>query len=191
MRILYFPALGVALLTIGSSESGEKDKRAERLAFLGIAIQVCAGATLILLQASAGYYGWALVFGPNLQSVIGLVDPYTQAVVGLIPLMWISAIHVAMSYNSARRQAIPNSLRLSSFLLVGLTTSLLYVGAATIRSSGSEQALGLPSIIFSIAAHLAVFALLFIVLQWIRLAANRFPNPGLAQFTLRAIAAWL
>ncbi len=191
LRILYFPALISALLCCGAGEVGGKGDPAKRFAFWGVVIQLSAAGILILLQARVGLYGWALLFGPSLQSVIGYVDPYTQAVAGLIPLAWISAIYVLTSFRSASNQTISNSLRLRSFLMAGLTVSVLYMVAARMRWNTSDQPFTLSVLVFTMATQLAIFVLLFLVLQAIRLAAGRFPDPGLAQLALRAVVAWI
>jgi Sulfatase len=188
MQALYFPALCAAVLCI---DLGEERERARRLACFFVIAQLAAGAVLILFESKAGLYGCALLFGPIVEKLLGFVEPFTQAVAGLIPLAWISAIHIRTSFRSAGSQAISNTMKLSSFLMAALTVSLLYLGAARMRLASSDQPFTLSALSFSVASHLAVFALLFVVLQWIRLVASRAPNPGLAQFALRAVVAWL
>jgi glucan phosphoethanolaminetransferase (alkaline phosphatase superfamily) len=188
MQMLYFPALCAALLCI---EMGRERERARRLAFFFVIAQLAAGAVLVLVQSKAGLYGCALLFGPVVQKLLGSVDPYIQAVAGLIPLAWISAIHIRTSFRATGSQAISNTMRLSSFLMAALAVSLLYLGAARMRLASSDQPFTLPALSFSVASHLAVFALIFVVLQWIRLAASRSSNPGLVQFALRAVVAWI
>jgi hypothetical protein len=75
--------------------------------------------------------------------------------------------------------------------MAALTVSVLYLGAAGMRLTVSDPPFSWPALSVSIASHLAVFTLVFVALQWISVAANRFSNPGLAQFALRAIVSWI
>src|SRR5215472_13281819 len=135
MQTLYFPLLCAALLSISIGEKGERSKR---LAFACVIAQVMVGAVLVLFQSRAGLFGLALLFGPSLQRILGFVEPYTQALMGLVPLIWISAIHVGTSFRSAASRTIPNTMRLSSFLGAGVSVSLLFLGAARMRLNGAD-----------------------------------------------------
>lgn len=188
MQILYFPVFCAAVLCINV---GEKQEGTKRLAGILAAAQIAIGAVLSLFQSQMGLWGCTLLFGPILPRLLGFVEPYTQAVIGLIPLAWISAIHIRASFGSLLgNKKIANTLQLRPFLLAGLTSSLLYLGAARFRLSNPDQPFTLFTQMISVISHLAVFTLLFVALQWIRVLANRFSNPAVVQFALRATLAW-
>jgi hypothetical protein len=188
MQVLYFPLLCAALVSIGMGD--EKKEKVRRLAGMLVITQLVIGAVLVCYPP-LGFWGSALLFGPTVETLLGFVEPYPLAVIGLIPVAWISVIHVKASIRScAGRGKVDNKLKLSSFLLAALTSSVLYLWAARLRLGNADHQFALSALLISLVSHLAVFAFIFVALQWIRVVANRFSNPGLVQFVLRATLAW-
>lgn len=188
MQILYFPLLCAALISL---DVGQERQNSKRLAAIFGITQLVVGGVFILFNSKVGVWGCTLLFGPTLQTLLGFVEPYSQAVIGLIPLVWISAIHIRASLRASLGGGkIAGTLKLSSFLLAALTSSLLYFWAAKLRLSSADEPFTLSALLISLVSHLAAFTFIFVALQWIRIIANRFSNPGLVQFALRAILAW-
>jgi glucan phosphoethanolaminetransferase (alkaline phosphatase superfamily) len=185
MQTLYFPAFCAALVCI---EPWGKNKKLKGLIYFCVISQLALGGLLTLFRG-AGLYGWALLFGPHTQAVLHYVEPYTQAVVGLIPLAWISTIHIIGAIRRDRHALAPNTLKIGSFMMAGLAVSLLYHFAARMQLAHSKQTLSWYSAGLSVALHVFAFTALFVGLQWIRLAASKFSNPNLVQLALRSVAA--
>src|SRR5579859_1834728 len=89
---LYFPTLLGALLSI---DIGEGKKKAQRLAALFVAGQVIAGFALYFSAGRKAMAGWPLVYGPNVRTPAGDITTCIEAFACLVPLLWMSAIHVA------------------------------------------------------------------------------------------------
>ncbi|HEY6249992.1 MAG TPA: sulfatase-like hydrolase/transferase [Candidatus Angelobacter sp.] len=186
--ILYFPLFLGALVTI---DLGRQGQRSRRLATIFLAGQMVAGFALFFSWGMKSSFGWSMLYGPNVRTPMGSILCYIDAIACLLPLLWISAIHLATALPAARQKKIVNTLRLSSFLLAALATSLLYSVWANMRLAAGGQPLSIAGLGFSLAAHLTIFVGLFIVLQGIRVISNHFPNPSIAQLAMRSLAAWL
>ncbi len=185
---LYFPTLLGALLSI---DIGEGKKKAQRLAALFVACQVIAGFALYFSAGRKAMAGWPLVYGPNVRTPAGDITTCIEAFACLVPLLWMSAIHVAWSFRSVTARRIANKINLTPFLISGMGSFLLYAVSSGFNSAPGRSPLPISALAVSMVAHLAIFTLVFLVLQWIAALANRFSNPGAIQFVMRAAVAAL
>jgi len=185
---LYFPLL---LLALAAVDLGNKGKLSRRLAAIFLLAQLVAGFTLYFLAGIKTPLGWSMLYGPNVRAPMGSLTSYVEAIACLLPLLWISGIHVATALPAARQRKIVSTMRSSSFVMAALASFLLYSVWANGRLAAAGQPLSIVGLGFSMAAHLGIFSALFVVLEWIRVISNRFPNPGLAQFALRSLVGWL
>lgn len=189
--LVYFPMLAAALFSVEIGQAGAKKRKLLYLAFIFLMIQVGAGLLLYLIPGSQAQFAWALVYGPDVRLQHGEITDYLQALACLVPLIWVSGIHIAGSFRSVAAGVAANTMTLTSFLAAGLTTSLLYEGGGVLRRAHGGAPASLSAMILGLGAHLVIFLIIFLVLQWIRVIANRFPDPGIAQFAIRCLAAWL
>ncbi|HLJ28060.1 MAG TPA: sulfatase-like hydrolase/transferase [Candidatus Angelobacter sp.] len=179
--LLYFPSFLAALLCL--------EEKARKLAGVFVVVQFVVGFALLFSQGVKVPLGWCMLYGPNVRTPAGDLFTYIHAIGCLLPLLWLSGTQVATAFRASGRETIADTMNLSSFLLAGTAAALLYAGSAMVRLG--SQLFSLATLGFSMAAHLAVFAAIFLVLQWVRVIACRFPNPGLAQFAMRLVAGWL
>jgi hypothetical protein len=186
--ILYFPALLGALLSI---DIGQNSKRSQRLAASFVVVQMIAGFALYFSDGRKASAGPALLYGPNVRMPIGDITTCIEAFVCLVPLMWISFIHIATAFRSGTKGTPASKTNLAPFLMAGAGTFLLYAVSSGLKSTSGRQPIPILALAVSLMAHLAVFAVIFLVLQWITLLAGRFSNPAAAQFIMRAVAAAL
>ncbi len=189
--MLYFPVFAAALLSVDIGRVAAQRRTLQLVAAVFLIIQVAAGLVLYVLPGRQSYFAWALVYGPDVRMQHGDLSSYLQALACLVPVIWVSAIHVASSFRAAGARAVANTMNFSSFLVAGLAAALLYQGAAMVRLAHGGTPFSSSILIFVIAAHLAIFLIIFLVLQWIRVIANFFPDPGIAQFAIRCVATWL
>ncbi|HKD16057.1 MAG TPA: sulfatase-like hydrolase/transferase [Candidatus Angelobacter sp.] len=186
--ILYFPLFLGALATI---DVGQQRKRSRRYASILLVGQIVAGFGLFFSHGIKSSFGWGMLYGPNVRTPMGYITSYLEAIACLLPLLWISGIHVATALPAARQKKIVSTLRFSSFLMAALASFVLYSVWANGRLAAAGQPLSIVGLGFSMAAHFGIFSGLFVVLQWIGVISNRFPNPGIAQFALRSLVGWL
>ena len=184
-HVLYFPLLAAALLSV----VGNRGSLARRFAGVCICIQALVAFLVYFFGGSYSLFGWDLAYGPKLQLPSGHLETYTDSLVCLVPLIWIAVAGIMSAVPAPDAKMISGSTRFSSFFLAGLAVSLLYAGSARLRMTTSGQQVSFPEIFFSVAAHLAIFTALFLALEWIRVLANRFPNPSMMQFAIRHLAA--
>jgi arylsulfatase A-like enzyme len=190
-HVLYFPAFAAALL---ASDMGLKDRKkqwAQRSAAVLLIVQIAAGFLLYFLPGSKEYFGWVFLYGPNVRMPSGEIVTYCESIACLIPLGWISMIHVVTSLHTVTWRKPGNGVSLSSFLIAGVATPLLYQAGAKAREAVAGQPFSFTALSFSLAAHVSIFLAIFLLLQWIRVIAARFRNPGLVQFALRSFCAWI
>lgn len=185
---LYFPTLAAAIL---SMDTGQNAARSRRLTAFFVVAQIAAGALLYFTTGRKVDFGLALLYGPDVRLPEGNILTYVQAVACLTPLLWMSVIQLAAAWKNASRDKVSAQLRLSPFLLAGSSVFLLYSCTAWVRLTATGQRPAVQALLISLIAHLAAFLLIFLTLEWIRIAANRFPDPGVAQFALRCAAGWL
>lgn len=186
--ILYFPALLGALLTIGI---GQEQKKSQTLAATFFVFQMLAGFVLYFSHGRIASAGSPLLYGPNVRMPAGDVTTCIEAFVCLVPLVWISLIHIATAFRSANTGSVVNKTNLKPVLIAGLLAFLLYAVSGELKSSTGRPPLPISSGIVSLMAHLAVFTAIFLVLQWIAVLSRRFSNPSAVQFISRALAAAL
>ena len=186
--ILYFPMFLGALVGI---DFGNKKKLSRRLAGIFLVAQLVAGLALYFLSGVKSPLGWSMVYGPNVRTPMGDILTYIDAVSCLLPLSWISVTHVITALPRGQKKTIAGTPRFSSFVMAALASSLLYSVWANVRMAAGGQPRSIVGLVFSMAAHLGIFAGLFLVLQWVRVISNRFPDPSIAQFAMRSLAAWL
>ena len=191
-QVLYFPLFAAGLLSIDGGETEQEKHRLHVAAAILLILQLAVG---FLLYCFAGgqkcIFGWTLVYGPNVRQPLGELPTYVEALACLVPLGWISAIHIAASFRAARAKTIANTLRLTPFLMAAVAATILYEGTAMVRLARAGARFPVTAAAFVLGANLVAFLAGFVVLQWIRMAANFFPNPGLAQFVLRRVAGWM
>lgn len=183
--------LAAALLSVAIEEVGAQKRKSRRTAFIIFLIQVAAGLVFYFLPGRYAEFAFPLVYGPDVRMQQGEFTAYMQALGCLVPLVWLSGIHIANSYRTIGARVITNRMHFGSFLAAGMAASLLYEGAGMVRRAHGGTTVSFSTVIEDIGAHLAIFLLVFLVLQWIRVIANHFPDPGVAQFAIRCAAAWL
>ena len=186
--ILYFPLLLGALATI---DLGQQGKRSRLFASIFLVAQIVAGFGLFFSPGIKSSFGWGMLYGPNVRTPMGYITSYIEAIACLLPLLWISGIHTATALAAARQKKVVSTLRFSSFIMAALASFLLYSVWANGRLAAAGQPLSIAGLGFSVAAHVGIFSALFVVLGWIGVISNRFPNPGIAQFALRSLVGWL
>lgn len=185
VHVLYFPLLAAALLSV----VGKRGSPARRFAAVCICLQAPLAFVIYFFGRRYSAFGWDLVYGPKLQLPTGQLDTYTDSLVCLVPVIWIAVASIMSALPAPDPKKISGSTRFGSFFLAGLAVSLLYAGSARLRMATSGQRVSFPEVLFSVAAHLAIFTGLFLVLEWIRVLANRFRDPGVMQFAIRHLAA--
>lgn len=190
-HVLYFPAFAAALLASDMGLGDRKKRLAQQAVAVCLLAQIGIGFLLYFLPGSKEFFGWVFLFGPNVRMPSGEIATYCESVACLIPLGWISAVHIATSFRMVAWRKPRNTLSLSSFLIAGFASPLLYQVAAKARESVAGQPFSSTVLTFSIVAHVSIFLAIFLLLQWVRLIASRFRNPGLVQFALRCLCAWL
>jgi arylsulfatase A-like enzyme len=190
-QVLYFPLLAGAVLSIDVGAVGTQKRRAHAVAAVFLLLQLAVGfLSYFLWTGQKIFFGWVLVYGPHLRAPWGELCTYFEAVACLVPLTWISALHIASSCRTSEAKANPNTMKLGSFLVAAIITSLLYQGTAMFRMASGHVAFSIRAVAIVVAAQAALFVFVFLMLQWIRIIANLFPNPGLAQFALRCVGSW-
>lgn len=190
-HVLYFPAFAAALL---ATEAGLDAKRKQWVRWAVAAfllLQILLGFVLYILPGIKEFFGWAMLFGPNIRMPSGEVVTYCESIACLVPLAWISLIHIATSVRVVAWKEPRNRLSLTAFLAAGVATPLLYQVAARGREAVAGQPFSWTTVSFSIAAHVSIFLGIFLLLQWIRVVALLFRNSGLAEFALRCLATWV
>lgn len=190
-QILYFPLFAGALLSVDVGQVGREKRRSQALAAIFLLAQIVVGFLLYFSPGKKEYLGWPLVYGPNIRMPSGDIVTYFEALACLVPLIWISALHIRASFRAAGATSIPNKLKLSSFVAAAAAASLLYEATAVSRLVKEAIALPFGVLGFVLAAHLVIFLAAFLILQWIRIIATRFADPGLVQFALRCLAVWM
>jgi hypothetical protein len=186
--IIYFPTLLGALLSI---DIGQKKEWSRKLAAIFVAAQVIAGFALYFSQGRKALAGPPLLYGPNVRTPTGDIVTCIEAFACLVPLVWMSAIHVATTFRAATRRKISNRINLAPFLIAGIATFLLYAISGAFKNAVGRQPIPISALVVSMVAHLAIFTVIFLALQWITVLANRFSNIGAIQFVMRAGAAAL
>ena len=186
--ILYFPTLVAALLTI---DLGQNRKRSQQLAAILIVVQTVAGFAFYFLDGHKALAGPPLLYGPNVRRPTGDLAACIEAFVCLVPLVWISMIHIATSYRSGWKETAARKANLAPFLIAGAGLFLIYTISGGINRTASPQPIPVLAFLVSLLAHVAVFVAIFVVLQGIAFLARRFSNPAAAEFILRAVAAAL
>lgn len=185
---LYFPAFAGALI---SADAGARGRRTQRLVAILVLAQFAAGILLYFSSGRKTEFGYTLLYGPDVRMPAGNILTYIAAVACLTPLLWISVIQIASSWKVAGETSESGRLRLATFLLTGATVALLYAVTTRTQLSATGQPIPIRGLLISLAAHLATYAIIFLALAWTTVIANRFTNPGLARFALRAALAWL
>lgn len=185
-KLLYFPAFAAALLSI---DHGRKKELYGWIIGVLLVLQILLGMVFIWGPGLVCPFGWTMLFGPNVRTPLANEDTYAEAIACLIPLAWISLIQIGSRIETGVR-ATARPLKLSPFLLAGITVSLLYTFASQLRLRLAGQPTSLATIAFSVAAHVAIFTTAFAVLEWIGRIAHRFSNPALIQFIARCLVAW-
>ncbi|HEV3038708.1 MAG TPA: sulfatase-like hydrolase/transferase [Candidatus Angelobacter sp.] len=186
--ILYFPALAAALLSI---DLGQNGKRSQQFAAIFIVVQTTTGFVFYFLDGHKALVGPPLLYGPNVRMPNGDIAACVEAFVCLVPLVWISIIHIATAFRAGLKGMPVRKVNLAPFLIAGAATFLLYTVSGGINRAASQQPIPVLAFLASLLAHLAVFITIFLVLQWIAFLARRFSNPAAAEFILRAVAAAL
>ena len=189
--MLYFPMLAAALLSVAVEEVGAQKRKSQRTAFIIFLIQVATGLLFYFVPGRYAEFAFPLVYGPDVRMQQGEFTAYLQALGCLVPLIWISAVHISNSFRAVGAKVIQNRMHFGSFLAAGMAASLLYEAAGMIRRAHGGVTVSFSTTMEDIGAHLAIFLIIFLVLQWIRVIAIRFPDPGVAQFAIRCVAAWL
>jgi hypothetical protein len=190
-RVLYFPLFAAAVLASDLGLTGRQKQWAQRLAAVFLVLQVVAGFLFYFSPGILADLGWVLLYGPNLRIPAGNIVTYCESLGCLAPLAWLSLVHIVTSYRATSRKSISNRTTLSSFLAAALAASLLYQFEAKFRIAAGGEPFSFAALGFSVAAHIVIFAAVFLLLQWIHVIANRFSDPGLAHFSLRCICAWV
>src|SRR5258708_2673164 len=121
--IFYFPALLGALLSI---DIGQEKTKSQRLAMIFVCAQLLAGFALYFSQGRGAFAGKPLLYGPNVRMPAGDIVTCIEAFACLVPLGWISAIHIATAFRAATRAKIANKMSLAPFLIAGMASFLLY-----------------------------------------------------------------
>lgn len=190
-HVLYFPAFAAALLAADAGLDGKRKQWVVRASGAFLLLQLSIGFLLYLLPGIREFFGWAMLFGPNIRMPSGEIATYCESVACLIPLAWISMIHIGASFRDVNWKRPGNTLSPGAFITAGVATPILYQLAARGRESVAGQPFSFITLDFSIAAHVLIFLGIFLLLQWIRVIALRFRNPGLAEFALRCLAVWV
>jgi glucan phosphoethanolaminetransferase (alkaline phosphatase superfamily) len=189
-HVLYFPTFAAALLGADAGLDGKRKQWVVRAAGAFLLLQLSLGFLLYILPGIKEFFGWAMLFGPNIRMPSGEIATYCESIACLIPLAWISIIHIATCFRAVNWKKPGNTLSLGAFIAAGVAAPVLYQLAARSREAVAGQAFSFVALGFSIAAHLLIFLGIFVLLQWIRVIAFRFRNPGLAEFALRCLAVW-
>ena len=186
--ILYFPALLAAILSI---EAGGDKQRSQKLAGIFICLQVLAGMVLLYPARLRSLIGWPMLFGPNVRAPLGDVYTYADAMVCLLPLLWMSVVRFAASTPEKEEKIHPseNRLPLRSFIAAGLTASALFSAFAIRQQLPFSRSMLVIILALDLAAHLTVFTAIFLIFQWGRVISSRFAHPGRLQFMPGTLAA--
>ena len=186
-RLLYFPSFAAALVFM---DLGRKKETFRWVVAALVITQVVLGITLLWGPGLTFFYGWTLLYGPNVRTPLGDEHTYVEAIACLAPIAWVSFVQIAARLDNIQKD-IGKGLKLRAFVIAGVAVSLLYTLAALPRLKVAGQPVPPGAIAISIAAHLAIFVTVFVVLEWIRMIAARFTHPAPIQFVARSIAAWL
>src|SRR6267142_2378139 len=185
---LYFPAFVGALFSI---DGNRQTKRPQGPVALCLSMQIAAGCALYFSNGRKPEFGLTLLYGPEVRAPLGNILTYVGAIACLVPLLWIAFLHIVSAWKSAGGTEVAGNLRLSPFLLTGTSVFLLYAGTSQAKLSAVGQPISIRALVLSLAAHLAVSALIFLALAWSRTIARWFPDPEFSRFALRAAAGWL
>ena len=134
--------------------------------------------------------GVFLLFRPFLSDLPTDERSFIWSLLALFPLLWLAAIDYAGHHHEFKETVRPEGrFSYPTVALSAVFLSLLYVGVFYLRyvKNGivsfrwTEM---LVAIVWSIASHLLVFTLIFVVLKSIRLISGRFSAPSKIAFFL-------
>src|SRR6266404_1658430 len=168
---LYWAVMALVALTLAPDL---RNARTRRLSIGFIAVHAVAGVVLL--------------FHPLLSNLSNDDQSFCWSLISLFPLLWIAAIDfTAHGREREWGQADGGHLTFSTATLAAIFLSMLYADVfyLQISSAGgvhlrSSEALVVVS--WSLASHLLVFTLAFIVLRSIRIIAGRFASASKIEF---------
>jgi arylsulfatase A-like enzyme len=137
-----------------------------------------------------GLFGILLIFRPLLSDLPVDERSFIWSLLALFPLLWLAAIDYSNHhYESQRTEQSEGHFNYCSVILSSVFLSLLYVGVFYLRyvRKGIVQFRWTEMLVvvtWSIASHLLVFTLVFVVLKLIRLISGRFSEPSKISFFL-------
>lgn len=176
--LLYWIAFGLVSTTLGADLRRAKTKR---LARGFIAIHLC--------------FGVLLLFRPLLTQIPEDERSFIWSVIALFPLIWIAVIDYVGHHDQVKWQKSgARRLAFTTVALSALFLSLLYVGVFYLRYVERGIVSFRPTEMFvavgwSVASHLLVFTLIFVVLKLTQAVSGRFSNPSKVQFFLHNLLA--